>query len=207
MFFAYSSVTSICIALPLGLVAFSDYRPDSSISRFCNFDDGRSDIGSDTSFARQRRKPYQPGATPQDLEPRIARNAGCDCYRAGGVADHVHLAVRLLRTSTIAYLVQELKTKSSKWLKTQSPLLADFAWERGNGAFSVGPADLGALQAYIEAQEEHHRTRSFQEEPLPGALPQAGMATRLWRLVGYASNGRNLRCCSSYCSMRPVRMS
>ena len=137
----------------------------------------------------------------------VARNAGCDCYRAGGVADHVHLAVRLSRTSTIAYLVQELKTKSSKWLRTQSPLLAHFAWQRGYGAFSVGPADLGALQAYIEAQEEHHRTRSFQEEPLPGALPQAGMATRLWRLVGYASNGRNLRCCWSYCSMRPVRMS
>jgi len=28
----------------------------------------------------------------------------------------------------------------------------------------MGPADLDALLAYIDAQEEHHRTRTFQEE-------------------------------------------
>jgi putative transposase len=96
----------------------------------------------------------------------VARNAGCDCYRVGGVADHIHLAVRLSRTSTIADLVQELKTSSSKWLKPQSASLAQFAWQRGYGAFSVGPADLDALLIYIDTQEEHHRTRSFQEEYL-----------------------------------------
>jgi len=36
----------------------------------------------------------------------VARNAGCECYRAGGVADHVHLAIRLSRTLTIADLVE-----------------------------------------------------------------------------------------------------
>jgi REP element-mobilizing transposase RayT len=82
----------------------------------------------------------------------------------GGVADHVHLAVRLSRTVTVAGLVEELKTSSSKWLKTQSPELMTFAWQRGYGAFSVGPADLNAVIAYIDGQEEHHRTRTFQEE-------------------------------------------
>ena len=94
----------------------------------------------------------------------VARNAVCECYRVGGVADHVHLAVRLSRTSRIADLVRELKASSSKWLKTQSPTLAQFAWQRGYGAFSVVPTDLGVLEAYIDQQEEHHRTRSFQEE-------------------------------------------
>ncbi len=94
----------------------------------------------------------------------VARNAGCDCYRAGGVADHVHLAVRLSRTVTIAHLVEELKTSSSKWLKIQSPSLAQFTWQRGYGAFSVGPTDLAALQKYIDNQAEHHRTRTFQQE-------------------------------------------
>ena len=32
----------------------------------------------------------------------VARNAGCETYRVGGVADHVHLAIRLSRTITIA---------------------------------------------------------------------------------------------------------
>ena len=94
----------------------------------------------------------------------VARNAGCECYRVGGAADHVHLAVRFSRTLTVADLVEELKTSTSKWLKTQSPELAAFAWQRGYGAFSVGPSDLDALRAYIDKQEEHHRTRTFQDE-------------------------------------------
>jgi len=94
----------------------------------------------------------------------VARNADCECYRVGGVADHVHLAIRISRTIAVAQVIENLKTSSSKWLKTQSPELAHFAWQRGYGAFSVGPTDLQALIAYIDAQEEHHRTHSFQEE-------------------------------------------
>jgi len=39
-----------------------------------------------------------------------------------------------------------------------------FAWQRGYGAFSVGPRDLDALIDYIDRQEEHHRVKTFQEE-------------------------------------------
>ncbi len=94
----------------------------------------------------------------------VARNADCECFRAGGVADHVHLAIRLSRTLAMANLIEELKTSSSKWLKTQAPELAAFAWQRGYGVFSVGPSDLDALLHYIDNQEEHHRTRTFQDE-------------------------------------------
>ncbi len=94
----------------------------------------------------------------------VARNSGCECYRVGGVADHVHLAIRLSRTLTIADLIENLKTTSSKWLKPQSPVLMAFSWQRGYGCFSVGPTDLDSLCAYIDNQEEHHRTRTFQEE-------------------------------------------
>ena len=51
----------------------------------------------------------------------VIRNAGSECYRAGGVADHVHLAIRLSRTSNVSDLVKEIKSSSSKWLKTKSP--------------------------------------------------------------------------------------
>jgi REP element-mobilizing transposase RayT len=94
----------------------------------------------------------------------VARNVECECFRVGGVADHVHLAVRLSRTTTMAQLIEKLKTSSSKWLKTQSPALATFAWQRGYGAFSVGPSDLNALLHYIDTQEGHHKTRTFQDE-------------------------------------------
>ena len=94
----------------------------------------------------------------------VARDAECECFRVGGVADHVHLAIRLSRTTNIAELVRHLKTTSSQWIKMQSPELKKFAWQRGYAAFSVGPTDLGALVDYIAGQEEHHRKRSFQDE-------------------------------------------
>jgi REP element-mobilizing transposase RayT len=94
----------------------------------------------------------------------VVRTAGCDCCRVGGVEDHVHLAVRLSRTISVAALIEDVKTSSSRWLKTRSPDLNRFAWQRGYGVFSVGPRDLDALVAYIDGQAEHHRNRSFQYE-------------------------------------------
>ena len=108
----------------------------------------------------------------------VARNIGVDCYRVGGVADHVHLAVRLSRTDTVANLVEELKTSSSKWLKTQSPELAGFSWQRGYGVFSVGPANLEDLLRYIDNQAEHHRAHNFQDEYL-GFLKKYGIESEV----------------------------
>ena len=94
----------------------------------------------------------------------VVRNAGCECYRVGGIEDHVHIAVRLSRTVNIAELVEQIKSSSSKWLKTQSPTLSKFSWQRGYAAFSVSPTDMGALVDYIAGQEDHHRKCSFQDE-------------------------------------------
>jgi len=106
-----------------------------------------------------------------DMRPRlhaylatVARNAGCEAYRVGGMAEHIHLALRLSRTITIADLVETLKTSSSKWVKTQSQSLVGFSWQRGYGCFSVGPMHLEALIRYIERQEEHHKKWTFEEE-------------------------------------------
>jgi REP element-mobilizing transposase RayT len=99
-----------------------------------------------------------------DYLATVARNAECECFCVGGVADHVHLAVRLSQTTSLAHIVQELKTSSSRWLKTQSAELTGFSWQNGYGAFSVGPADLEVLRRYIQSQEEHHRKHTFQEE-------------------------------------------
>jgi REP element-mobilizing transposase RayT len=92
------------------------------------------------------------------------RQCDCEAYRVGGVADHVHLAVRLSRTLSVADLVKEIKTASSRWLKTQASTLADFSWQQGYGAFSVGMRQKEILLHYIDNQEEHHRTGTFQDE-------------------------------------------
>jgi putative transposase len=92
----------------------------------------------------------------------IARKMDCECFRVGGAADHVHLAMRLATTKMAAKVVSEIKTGSSVWMKDRG--IAKFAWQRGYGLFSVGPADIGALIRYIEEQKAHHSKRSFQDE-------------------------------------------
>lgn len=68
-----------------------------------------------------------------------------ECFRVGGVADHVHLAVRMHPGVGVARVVQEVKRCSSKWMKMRGPEFAEFAWQRGYAAFSVGPADAGRV--------------------------------------------------------------
>lgn len=143
----------------LALLVISAYRPPMPQSL--------SLVVIHVIFSTKDRAPFLDAPTRPALRAylsTVARNAGCDAYRVGGVEDHVHLAIRLSRTITIANLVEMLKTSSSKWIKTQSAELGDFAWQRGYACFSVGPLDLGALCGYIDGQEEHHRKRTFQEE-------------------------------------------
>ena len=104
-----------------------------------------------------------------EVKPRLhaylaetVRATGCECPRVGGTADHVHLAVGLTRTVTVASLVNEVKSNSSRWMHEQA--IQNFAWQQGYGVFSVGPKDVDKLTQYIDTQEEHHRKRSFQEE-------------------------------------------
>lgn len=95
---------------------------------------------------------------------QLIRDKGSECYRVGGVEDHVHLAIRLSKTATLSKTVSELKTGTSKWLKEVSPKLSKFAWQEGYGAFSISPKDLSAVTNYIDQQEEHHQKVSFQDE-------------------------------------------
>jgi putative transposase len=93
----------------------------------------------------------------------VARLHGA-LLRAGSVADHIHLLVAHPRTSSPADLIQELKTGSSKWLKTQSPIYQNFHWQSGYGMFSISPAHRAVLEDYIDQQKEHHRNVTFQDE-------------------------------------------
>ena len=61
-------------------------------------------------------------------------------------------------------LVEELKSHSSKWIKTKGENYRNFYWQGGYGAFSVNPAEMDVVVRYIENQKEHHRKKIFQEE-------------------------------------------
>jgi hypothetical protein len=61
-------------------------------------------------------------------------------------------------------MIEQIKKASSKWIKTLDSRYRGCFWQRGYGAFSVSPSQLDAVLRYVDAQPEHHRTRTFQEE-------------------------------------------
>lgn len=92
------------------------------------------------------------------------REQGCPSVIIGGPSYHVHVLLRLGKSTSISNLVRELKKESSKWIKSEFPSLQAFQWQAGYGAFSVSPSHVDALVSYIRNQEEHHRVESFQDE-------------------------------------------
>lgn len=79
-------------------------------------------------------------------------------------ADHVHALVDLPTALSIEELSQLLKGSSSHWITENNLLAGKFGWGRGYGAFSVSESNVSQVAAYIAAQEEHHRMRTFAEE-------------------------------------------
>ena len=92
------------------------------------------------------------------------RNLQCPSLIVGVVEDHVHILCQLHRTVTIAKLIEDIKTSPSARIKDEGPTLKDFHWQNGYGAFSVSQSNVEEVKRYIANQDEHHRTRTFQEE-------------------------------------------
>lgn len=118
-------------------------------------------------FGTKDRVPFLKEGIRSEIYAYLAetcRQLGCECYRVGGVEDHVHLAIELPRTMALSKLMEQLKSNSSKWMKAKLGGDKSFAWQGGYGAFSLSFSHLPALCAYIDAQEEHHKSVSFQQE-------------------------------------------
>jgi hypothetical protein len=59
--------------------------------------------------------------------------------------------------------MREIKCVSSGWVHDEIGERA-FEWQEGYGGFTVGAPQCADVRSYIARQEEHHRTRTFQEE-------------------------------------------
>ena len=94
----------------------------------------------------------------------ILREKGCKLLKAGGTKDHVHLLISFPRDISIANLLREVKSSSSKWVHETYSNMKWFKWQDGYGVFSVSQSLLGDVMRYIERQEEHHKKITFREE-------------------------------------------
>ena len=61
-------------------------------------------------------------------------------------------------------LIEEIKSHSSKWIKTKGIEYQKFYWQRGYGGFYVNPTEIDIVEKYILEQESHHKKRTFQEK-------------------------------------------
>ena len=119
------------------------------------------------TFSTKNREPWLDHGVRSRMHAYLAticRDLGAEVVRVGGVADHVHIVTMLPRTVSQAELIEQIKKESSKWIKTLDARYRGFFWQRGYGAFSVSPSQLETVLHYVETQQEHHRTRTFQEE-------------------------------------------
>ncbi len=110
------------------------------------------------------------GLIAPEIQPRLhAYLAGtlnaieCPALVVGGMPDHVHLLFRLSRTLSLSDVVKAAKVESSKWMKEEGQF-PHFSWQAGYGAFSVSASQVETVTHYIQNQETHHATRTFQEE-------------------------------------------
>ena len=118
-------------------------------------------------FSTKNREPLITDLVRDGLHRYIAsvlQNLGCAPALINSVEDHAHFLFDLARTVSISQVVEDVKKSSSKWIKTQGPEFAGFAWQAGYGAFGVSEANMETVLQYIANQREHHRTKTFQEE-------------------------------------------
>lgn len=94
----------------------------------------------------------------------ICNNLECQTIIVGGHLDHVHILCMLSKKIALMNLVEEVKSHSSKWMKSKDERLKEFYWQRGYGTFSVNPRGVERVRTYIQNQHRHHNKKNFQDE-------------------------------------------
>lgn len=113
---------------------------------------------------RQRIIPDDLGETLHAYMGGILRELDCSAVEINTEPDHAHALFILSRTQTIADVVGQLKKGSTLWLQSQRPILHDFHWQNGYGAFSVSQSNVETVRDYIRRQNEHHHRQTFEDE-------------------------------------------
>jgi REP element-mobilizing transposase RayT len=118
-------------------------------------------------FATKERRPL----LVPEIRPRVhaylggaVRDEGGTALLINGTADHVHILARLRQDKAISDVLRDIKANSTGWIHRTFPELQAFAWQGGYGAFTVSTSQVPRVRRYIENQEEHHRTQTFEEE-------------------------------------------
>ncbi|MDG1278519.1 MAG: IS200/IS605 family transposase [Algoriphagus sp.] len=81
-----------------------------------------------------------------------------------GYSDHCHCLVSLGTAQTIEKIMMLLKGESAFWINKNKLTREKFEWQDEYFAVSVSESAIDKVRDYIKNQEDHHRTKAFQEE-------------------------------------------
>ncbi len=84
--------------------------------------------------------------------------------QVNSMPDHIHIFIGMRPAQSIALLVQNLKTETSKWIRKNKFCNSLFAWQEGYGAFSYSKSHVPDVIRYIQNQEAHHKKETFLDE-------------------------------------------
>ena len=118
-------------------------------------------------FSTKYRQPFIHAPIENELHAYlggICKNLECHPIKIGGYTDHIHILCMLSKKIALMKLLEEVKSHSSKWMKTKGDDLKNFYWQDGYGAFSVNPAEVDRVINYIANQHAHHSKKTFQDE-------------------------------------------
>lgn len=92
------------------------------------------------------------------------KETGNDTIAIGGTDNHIHILFALSPIITVADLVKNLKTSSTKFINENLLCPHVFAWQRGYACFSYSHSQLPKVKNYIARQMEHHKNCTLQDE-------------------------------------------
>lgn len=84
--------------------------------------------------------------------------------RVGGYFDHLHCLISLGTGQQIEEVVQLIKGESSHWINKNKLCRGRFSWQEEYFGVSVSESVLSSVRKYISDQEDHHKTKSFDQE-------------------------------------------
>ena len=116
-------------------------------------------------FSTKDRRPF----IDAEIKPRllgyingIVDESGAKVLSLNSMPDHLHMLCESPPTWAVSDAMRIVKTNSTRWVHEE--LRKPFGWQTGYAAFSVSRSNVAAVANYIEAQEAHHRKRTFEEE-------------------------------------------
>lgn len=109
------------------------------------------------------------GQHREELEKYISGivvNLECSLIAMYCNPDHIHILIGYEPNRSIADIVRDIKSNSSRFINEKKWIIGKFNWQDGYGAFSCSKSQLDSISKYIFNQPLHHGRKTFKEEYL-----------------------------------------